>query len=92
MKTWQDIYSHAKDRKNPLKLSSSEHRNLTKRVVKYLFEEGQANAKTGTNHSSAISVLKKLAGTVKAGGERHKAYLRAITELEGDEKLAAKAA
>ncbi len=92
MKTWQDVYTHAKSRKNPLKLSSSEHRNLTKRVVKHLFEEGQANSKNGTDHSGAIHVLHGLAASVKAGGERHKAYLRAITELEENEKPAVKAA
>ena len=85
VKTWQDVYTHAKSKKNPLKLSSSEHRNLTKKVTEHIFKQGQANAGKGVNHSAAIHVINAMAGKMKVGGERHKALMRAVVSLEEDE-------
>lgn len=86
MKTWTDVYSHLKDKKNPLKLSTSEFRNLTKKMAKYIFEQGQVNAGEGVNHSAAILVLNDMTVGLKSGGERYKALVKAVEALKEDEK------
>ena len=89
---WQEVYAHMKSKKNPLKLSSSEYRNLTKNVVSYIFGQGQMNSSGSANHSAAIHVLKGMMKGLKSGGERYKALEKAIDELQLEDKKAAKAA
>jgi hypothetical protein len=86
VKTWTDVYRHLKDKKNPLKLSSSEHRNLTKKMTEYIFEQGQANSGDGVNHGPAIDVIRGLQMGLSQKGERFRALQGAIEALREDEK------
>ena len=51
--SWEKLYVRMKHSKNPFDLSTSEHRNITKRVVKLIYEAGmKAEAKDAAKGST----------------------------------------
>jgi hypothetical protein len=85
-KTWQDCYIRLKDGKNPLNLSSSEHRNLTKKLCREIFSAGQKAPKGAAGKATikdAIAAVQLEAEKLKSGSERHKGVEKALEALRG---------
>ena len=91
-KDWEELYQRAKEPDNPLDLSSSEYRNLTKKLTKRIFEEGrksgmaEAKSEPGkADFAAAAARIEEHTSSLKPGSERHKGVQKALEALRDPE-------
>lgn len=80
--TWQDVYQTLKKtgKAGEDPLSTSEKRNITPKLTRHIFEEGQNNP-NGKSMLPAIEVVEEVASKLTPGSERRKGVEKALDAL-----------